>query len=386
VILGLLLIAIAHLATAYSIGAMDQTQAGYQSVLSQLCGAVVGRGVFYYVAIGSLLCVLALSANTSFVGFPRLCRTVAEDGFLPIPFAIAGRRLVFSVGILYLAACSGSLLLIFGGITDHLIPLFAIGAFLTFTLSQTGMAVHWRRMIRDKEAKGRHAKHHTHFWINTVGATTTGLALVIIIVAKFTEGAWITILAIPCAIALLKAIRHYYDEVASQVRDVGAIELTGTEPPIVLVSIENWNQLAARAIALALSLSPDVIGIHLTQLQGPDCEEDQRAMRAQWQNNVAAPARKAGLTAPRLMALNAQYRAMHEPVLRLAQELKAKFPGRRVAVLIPELVKQRWYQRILHTHRARHLRTQLLTYGGAGLTVITVPWYLDDVTSPAEAE
>jgi amino acid transporter len=386
-ILGLLLIAIAHLATSYGIGAMDQTQAGYQSVLSQLVGAVAGRGVLYYVAIGSLLCVLALSANTSFVGFPRLCRTVAEDGFLPKPFAIAGRRLVFSVGILYLAACSGSLLLIFGGITDHLIPLFAIGAFLTFTLSQTGMAFHWWRMIREKEAKGRRATHHTHFWINTIGATTTAVALIIIIVAKFTEGAWITILAIPCAIALLKAVRHYYDELQSQVREGRPLELSrGTEPPIVLVSIERWSKLAAKAIGLGLTLSPDVIGLHLTHLQGPDSEEDQRAMRMQWEKNVAEPARRAGLVPPRLMALHAQYRAMHEPVLKLAQELRTKFPGRRVAVLIPELVKQRWYQRILHTHRARRLRTQLLTYGGADITVISVPWYLDAVASPTEAE
>jgi amino acid transporter len=386
VILGLLLIAIAHLSTVYGVAAMDQTQSGYQSVLSQLCGAIVGRGALYYIAIGSLLCVLALSANTSFVGFPRLCRTVAEDGFLPKSFAIAGRRLVFSVGILYLAACSGSLLLIFDGITDHLIPLFAIGAFLTFTLSQTGMAFHWWRMIRAKEAAGKRATHHTHFWINAVGATTTGVALAIIIIAKFTEGAWITILAIPCTIALLKIIRSYYDELAWRVGDVGPLDLTGTQPPIVLVAIESWNRLTARAVTLGLSLSPDVVGIHLTQLQGPDCDEDQRAMRRQWDKNVAEPARRAGLTAPRLMALNAQYRAMHEPVLKLVQELRAKFPGRRVAVLIPELVKQRWYQRILHTHRARRLRTQLLTYGGAGLTVISVPWYLDQVASPAEAE
>jgi hypothetical protein len=387
VTLGLLLIAIAHLSTAYGIGAMDQTQEGYQSVLSQLCSAIAGRGALYYVAIGSLLCVLALSANTSFVGFPRLCRTVAEDAFLPKPFAIAGRRLVFSVGILYLAACSGSLLLVFGGITDHLIPLFAIGAFLTFTLSQTGMAVHWRRMIRAKEANGRRAKHHTHFWINAIGATTTAIALIIIIVAKFTEGAWITILAIPCTIALLKAIRHYYDELESQVREGRPLELNGgTQPPIVLVSVEGWSKLAAKAIGLGLTLSPDVIGLHLTQLQGPDSEEDQRAMRMQWEKNVAEPARNAGLTPPRLMALHAQYRAMHEPVLRLVHELRAKFPGRRVAVLIPELVKQRWYQRILHTHRARRLRKQLLTYGGADLTVISVPWYLDAVASPAETE
>src|ERR671929_1606031 len=110
---------------------MDQTQEGYRSVLSQLASAAVGNGIVYYVAIGSLLCVLALSANTSFVDFPRLCRVVAEDGFLPKSFAVAGRRLVFTVGILYLAACAGLLLIVFGGITDHLIPLFAIGAFLT---------------------------------------------------------------------------------------------------------------------------------------------------------------------------------------------------------------------------------------------------------------
>ncbi|HEX5080264.1 MAG TPA: APC family permease [Geminicoccaceae bacterium] len=142
VILGMLLAGIAYLATAFGIGAMDQTKEGYRSVLSQLASAVVGDGIFYYVAIGSLLCVLALSANTSFVGFPRLCRMIAQDGFLPKPFAVVGRRLVFSVGILYLALWAGLLLTVFGGITDHLIPLFAIGAFMTFTLSQAGMVAH----------------------------------------------------------------------------------------------------------------------------------------------------------------------------------------------------------------------------------------------------
>jgi amino acid transporter len=138
-ILAAFLAGIAYLTTVFRIGAMDQTQDGYRSVLSQLAAAVTGTGVFYYTAMASVLSVLALSANTSFVDFPRMCRLVAEDGFLPKPFAIAGRRLVFSVGILYLAAGAGSLLVLFGGITDRLIPLFAIGAFLTFTLSQAGM-------------------------------------------------------------------------------------------------------------------------------------------------------------------------------------------------------------------------------------------------------
>ena len=143
---------------------MDQTQAGYQSVLSQFVGAVVGRGWFYYVTIGSVLAVLCLSANTSFVGFPRLCRLVAQDGFLPRGFAVPGRRLVYSVGILFLARRRpGGLLIAFGGITDRLIPLFAIGAFLSFTLSQAGMAAHWRRAMRGNvPERGAGARSRAH--------------------------------------------------------------------------------------------------------------------------------------------------------------------------------------------------------------------------------
>ena len=183
-ILGLLLGGIAFLSARYRIGAMDQEKDGYQSVLSQLAHAVVGDGIFYYVAIGSLLCVLALSANTSFVDFPRLCRMVAEDGYLPRPFAMVGRRLVFSVGILYLGFATGLLLVVFGGITDHLIPLFAIGAFLTFTLSQTGMVLHWVRARRTEKGP-EHAGHRMHLAVNALGGAITALALVVIVIAKF---------------------------------------------------------------------------------------------------------------------------------------------------------------------------------------------------------
>src|SRR5690242_8815860 len=196
--LGVLLVGIAYLVHAFGIGAMDQDQPGYQSVLSQLAAAVVGQGILYYVAIGSLLCVLTFSATTSFVDFPRLCRMVAEDGFLPRPFAIAGRRLVFSVGIIYLGVTAGLLLFAFEGITDRLIPLFAIGAFLTFTISQIGMVMHWRTAMRRTGSARKRAQQRAHFWTNALGATMTGAALVIIGVAKFVEGAWITILVIPC--------------------------------------------------------------------------------------------------------------------------------------------------------------------------------------------
>src|SRR5438309_4744085 len=195
-ILGLLLAVISYLAPAYGVGAMDQTQPDYQSVLSQLAGAIVGRGVIYFIAIGSLLAILCLSAHTSFVGFPRLCRLVARDGYLPRAFAMPGRRLVYSVGILWLAATAGLLLTVFGGITDRLIPLFAVGAFMAFTLLQLGMSVHWLRR------KGNRIR----LLINGAGATGTGGALIVILAAKFVEGAWIVVLVIPCVLALLKTI------------------------------------------------------------------------------------------------------------------------------------------------------------------------------------
>jgi amino acid transporter len=383
-ILGALLAGIAYLTTAYGIGAMDQTTAGYRSVLSQLASAVVGEGISYYVAIGSLLCVLTLSANTSFVDFPRLCRMIAQDGFLPKPFAVVGRRLVFSVGILYLAVSAGLLLTVFGGITDHLIPLFAIGAFMTFTISQSGMVVHWLRAMRKKRSRRAQPAHQVHLAINAVGAATTALALIIIISAKFSEGAWITLVVIPCVIVLLKTVRGYYDEVAAHLREPGPLDLHRPEPPIVLVALESWSKIGDKAIAFAMTLSPDVIGVHLSQLEDPDVEENHRTLQAQWKKDVEEPARRAGLTSPRLMVLPAQYRAIHEPVLKLAEELEAKFRGRHIAVLIPELVKQRWYQTIMHTQRARRLRAQLLKHGGPGLTVIIVPWYLDEVVSPAQ--
>jgi amino acid transporter len=376
-LLALLLAGISWLAHAYRIGAMDQARAGYRSVLSQLAGAVVGQGVLYYVAIGSLLAVLALSANTSFVGFPRLCRMVAADGFLPKPFAVAGRRLVFSVGIGYLAATAALLLIAFDGITQHLIPLFAIGAFLTFTLSQAGMVVHWRRQ------RSAHAGQRVglHLAINALGAGTTGVALVVIVVAKFAEGAWITLLVIPAAIVLLKAIRRYYVELEKKVHDPTPLDLHGQRAPIVLVAIEDWNQLADRAITFALTLSPHVIGVHLANLAGPE-EGTNRKLQERWERNVAAPARAAGFPAPELVVLQAQYRALHAPVLELVRELELRHPQRSVAVLVPELVKERWYQNLLHLNRARRLRGALLKNGGTRLTVISVPWYLENRPLP----
>lgn len=374
--LGVLLVGIAYLVHTFGIGAMDQDQPGYRSVLSQIAAAAVGQGALYYVAIGSLLCVLMLSATTSFVDFPRLCRMVAQDGFLPRPFAIAGRRLVFSVGIIYLAVTAGLLLFAFGGITDRLIPLFAIGAFLTFTLSQVGMVVHWRRSIPRARSQRERTAQRAHYWINAAGATTTGTALVIIVIAKFTEGAWITILVIPGVIALLFTIHRYYARLASETHG-GALALRDTRPPILVVAVQEWNRLADKALRLAVTLSPDVIAIHLTDLAGPQAEEHAELLQAQWRRDVERPAAEAGVPPPRLVILPAARRAIHEPILKFAEELEHKFGTRRIVVMVPEIVKRHWYQHFLHSHHAWQLRRQLLLHGGSRLTVMNVPWYLD---------
>jgi amino acid transporter len=364
-ILGFLLAVISYLCPIYGVHAMDETQPGYQSVLSQLTGAIVGRGVAYFVAIGSLLAVLCLSANTSFVDFPRLCRLVARDGYLPRSFATPGRRLVYSVGILWLAATAGLLLTVFGGITDRLIPLFAVGAFMAFTLSQLGMALHWMRRAGNKP----------RLWINGTGAMGTGAALAVILSAKFVEGAWITMLAIPVVILLLKSIKRHYELIDRQLREDGPIDLRGLQRPIVLMPLECCDRLTEKAVRFALSLSDDVIAIHLTKLEGPDAEEQEGILRRQWREDVERPARGAGLTPPKLVILPSPYRSFVGRLLRHVAEIETQHPGRPLVVVIPEVVEEHWWDYLLlNNFRTRRLCAALMRHGGANLAVVLVPW------------
>ena len=364
--LGLLLAGVATVTHFYALTATDQTQPGYQSIMSQLAGAVAGRGVAYHVAMASLLAVLCLSANTSFVGFPRICRLVAEDGYLPRAFAVADRRLVFSVGVGFLAVTAGGLLLVFRGITDHLIPLFAVGAFLTFTISQLGMVAHWRRQ------EGRNAGRLA---INAVGAVTTTVALLVIVAAKFLEGAWIVLLAIPAIIGVLLAIHRYYRRIDQAMAPAGPFALDDTDRPTVLVAYEERNRMTDRALQFAMTLSPDVLAVHLLRLGGPEQEDESVvATREAFEREVAAPLRDRGVKPPRLVQIPAPYREIDGPVLDLVERIDADTPGRSVAILIPELVLTHWWQHLLHSRRATRLRTALLAHAGPRLMVISSPW------------
>src|SRR6202165_4987676 len=207
-LLAVLLAGISYLVKTYGIAATDPGQPGYQSLLSMLIGAVFGKGIFYYLTIASILVVLSLSANTAFADFPRLCRAIAQNNYLPHVFGYRGRRLVYTYGIVVLAVLCGGVLFLFGGITDRLIPLYAVGAFLAFTLSQAGMVVHWWRK------KGPHWLKSA--LVNGLGAFVTGITVVVVLVAKFVQGAWITLLFIPLTIVFFSAIRRHYHSVRTR--------------------------------------------------------------------------------------------------------------------------------------------------------------------------
>ena len=380
-ILGLLLLGVAHLAAAYGVSAMDQSQPGYRSVLAQLVAAVAGQGGFYGVTMAGILAVLCLSANTSFVGLPRMCRLVAQDGFLPAAFAVPGRRLVYSVGVLFLATAAGALLIAFGGITDRLIPLFAVGAFLAFTLSQAGMAVHWWRHRGD----GEHAYAGVgKLLINGGGAAATGLALAIILAAKFVEGAWLTVIVIPCFVILFKLTRRHNDTVERRLRGGcdRPLDLAHRAGPVALVPISRWDQVARKALRVAMCFAADVTAVHLTALEGPEADHDAERLRTQWRRFVERPAHAAGLTEPRLLLTTSQYRSLLEPLLRGVKDINERYPGRPVIVVLPELVEAHWWEHLLHTHREERLRARLVRYGGDSVCVLSVPWQLE----PAEPE
>ena len=381
VILLALLAGIAYLCKAYGIAAMDESEHGYQSVISLLLNAVVGHGGLYFITLASVLAVLILSANTSYAGFPRLCRLVALDGYLPHVFALLGRRLVYTVGILFLTGLCTILLVAFGGITDALIPLFAVGAFLAFTLSQAGMVMHWRRLAADGTRKaGKKAGAGGALFINALGAICTAIALAVILFAKFTSGAWITVILLPALMVLFFAVRRQYDAVSKQIGKSVPLNLTHNEPPVAVVPLGDWNIVSERALRFGMRLSPDVFGVYvkLPDANGNDEDGDRLAeeLKKCWAEEVEKPATDAGLPLPHLEILSSPYRKVTRPLTTYLNQLKAQYPDRLIAVIIPEIVEMRWWAWLLHNHRATALKANLLLLRDPRIVVINVPWYV----------
>jgi amino acid transporter len=365
IIIGILMVMLAGIAVlvrAYGVGATPPGAVGYESVLSQLIGAVAGKGAFYWISIGSILAVLALSANTAFADFPRLARAIARDGFLPHTFALRGRRLVFENGIFALALLTGGLLVLFDGITDRLIPLYAVGAFLAFTLSQGGMVMHWKRV-------GRATRN---ILVNGLGATATAVTVVVVLVAKFTEGAWITLLLIPGLMLLMRAVKRQYDRVGRQISTARPIEAGGLHPPLVVLPIDRWNAVSEKALRFAWTISPDIQAVHV------ECGEESDLLCQQWHDLVEGPATAAGLPVPELVVLRSPFRFVVRPIVDYVLKLETDRPDRNIAVLVPELVENRWYYSVLHNNRSAVLKALLFFKGHQRTAVINIPWYLRD--------
>ena len=354
ILLAVLLSVIALLSRAYGIAATNPDGPGDESVLSMLPRAVMGHGVFYYVTISSVLLVLALSVNTAFADFPRLTRAIAFDDYLPHVFLLRGRRLLFSWGIYALVVHTALLLIFFGGVTDHLIPLYAVGAFIAFTLSQAGMVMHWKRQ----------GGAPMHIVVNGLGAVVTGITAVVVLVAKFAEGAWITAVLIGAMIVVMHAVKRHYVNVDRETALDRPIVPAQIIEPIVVLPIDSWSRITEKALSFALGMSCDIRCVHFQTGEelDPICQD--------WEKDVAAPFRASGKCIPKLDILQS-------PVVDyiLAVEQESNF--RKVCVLVPELVVHHWWENLLHNRRADMLKVILLLRGNRRIIVVNIPWYLE---------
>ena len=334
-----------------------------ETILSALARRLFGSGPVYLLIQVATLLVLVVAANTSYTGFPRVVSLMARDGFLPRQLRAVGDRLVFSNGILLLAGLAALLVVVFGGDTHALIPLFAVGAFLAFTLSQAGMVVHWWRE-RGPGWAPRAA-------LNGLGAAATGVALLVIGASKFAGGAWIVILLIPLMVLLFRSVRRHYAEVGRQLRLSDDAPPVGCEShPTVVMPVAGVHRGVIAALNYACSIADDVIAVYV------ELEPDTGAtMRARWE--AAGMDRVA-----RLITVPSPYRSLIGPFLDCVERLdEASVDGRPVTVLIPEFVPARWWHFLLHNQTALPLKWALVYRRhrhGKSRAVIDVPFYLRD--------
>ncbi len=362
-ILMVLLFGIAYLAKAYQVMPMEPDTPHFQSLLSLLVTVVFGRGWFYYLTMGSVLLALALSANTAFADFPRLTRAIATHDYLPHVFILRGRRLLYSHGIYALTGFTAVILILFGGVTDRLIPLYAIGAFLAFTLSQAGMVVHWLKMEK-------HPGRLWHAFVNGFGAVATGITTIIVLIAKFTAGAWVTALLVPTLIGIMMVVKRHYTRVKREMADMTPLNLMNLEEPIVVIPMARWDRIAEKAMRFGLLLSKEIKVVHVHS------DDEEGSLDEVWDKFIKAPLKREGLQEPELVTIPSTYRFIINPLMDYILELEQKNPGRKVAVLLPELVVRHWWENALHNQRVQLLKLLLLLKGNQRIVVVNIPWYL----------
>jgi amino acid transporter len=359
-----LLFGISYLAKAYGITAMTPEEPHFQSVLSILTAAVFGRGWFYFLTSASVLVALSLSANTAFADFPRLARAIAMHDYLPHVFILRGRRLLYSHGVYALTGFTAVILILFGGVTDRLIPLYAIGAFLAFTLSQAGMVVHW------KKEEGGYRKHWWHMFVNGFGAVATGITTIVVLIAKFASGAWVTALLVPVLIGIMLGVKRHYTRVKREMEDMAPLNLANLQEPIVVIPMARWDRITEKAMRFGLLLSKEIKVVHVHS------DDEEGGLDRLWDTHVVAPIKAAGLQEPELAVLPSSYRFIIHPLMDYILDLEEKNPGRKIAVLLPELVVRHWWENALHNQRVQLLKLLLLLKGNQRIVVVNIPWYL----------
>jgi amino acid transporter len=323
-----------------------------ESGVSQLGRAIFGKGVAYYLLQAATTLILVLAANTAYADFPRLASIVARDRYLPRQFMSQGDRLAFSNGILVLSVFAAILIIAFRGDTQLLLPLYMIGVFVSFTLSQAGMVIHWR--------KTKEAGWKTSAFINGFGAVVTGVVLVIVAVTKTLEGAWIVLLLIPIIVALFRSTRRHYDHVASQ------LTLRGYQPErrahnTVVMPIGGMQRAVVEALRYAETLSDDVRAVYVDI--DPKATEQIRRDWDTWGGRVT------------LVVLPSPYRSVMEPLLAYITQVETERPSDYVTVILPEFVPARWWQHLLHNQSALLIKGALLFRPN---TVVTsVPFHLE---------
>ena len=337
----------------------------HETVLSQLARQVYGgSGVMYWIMQVTTFSILILAANTAFADFPRLSSILAKDRYLPRQFANRGDRLVFSNGVIILAVFASLLIIAFGGKTNALIPLYAVGVFVAFTLSQAGMVVHHRRLREPAWQRG--------LAINAIGCVATFIVAIIIMSTKFTKGAWVPMVVIPIVMVLLHSTHRHYQRVANLLRiptDFNPIQRGNT----VVVLVSGVHRSSMQAIAFAKSMHPDRL------VCATACDEDQAAfLMADWQRFGVRNKLDVELT-----VIDSPYREVTKPLLAFLDELRAQFPNDNTTIILPELVVDRWWEQLLHNQSALALKARLLFRPRT--VVVSVPLHLNPSYHEVEA-
>ncbi|MFZ5910759.1 MAG: APC family permease [Chloroflexota bacterium] len=362
---GKTLIVMAALMSILFVGSIGLTQhlgvtaAPQETILSALARRLVGNGLAYYLIQSSTMLILAVAANTSFAGFPRLAAILAKDGFLPRQLTGLGDRLVFANGIVTLAAATGLLIVLFHGDSHSLVPLFAVGVFLAFTFSQAGMVIHWFRE-RGTAWLGKAL-------LNGLGAAATAVTVLIIGVSKFLEGAWITVILIPALVLIFYKIRSHYREVAQELSLHGLPPSLKPSPaPRVVIPISGVHRGIVDAVDFAQAISMDVTAVYVEMEPG---EAD--AVREKW--------RRLWPDIP-LAVVSSPYRSIIHPLIDFLDETDAKHnDGQLATVILPEFVPAHWWQSLLHNQTAWLLKAAMLyrrRNRGFQRVIIDVPYHL----------